>query len=119
MSEDVATMSSEMLELSRRLFQRPNRKYFNSYFIHIFVHLRGNIKYNFDETLFSEDVARRWQRNTGTIISSTTILLLLLLLLHWHYSPMSAFASIMDLLQTLGLRLHFWLPNRKFSNFLL
>ena len=33
--------------------------------------------------------------------------------LHWQYSPMRSFASIMDLLQTLGPRLHFWFPNRQ------
>ena len=35
-------------------------------------------------------------------------------LLHWHYSPVRAFASIMDHLQTSGPRPYFWFPNRQF-----
>ena len=35
-------------------------------------------------------------------------------LLHWHYSPMRAFASIIDVLQTVGPRPYFWFPNRQF-----
>ena len=34
-------------------------------------------------------------------------------LLHWHYSPMRAFASIMNLFQTFP-RTHSWFPNRQF-----
>jgi hypothetical protein len=37
------------------------------------------------------------------------------LLLHWHYSPLRAFVSITELLQTKGPRSHFWFPNREFS----
>ena len=37
-----------------------------------------------------------------------------LFIILWHYSPMLPFASTMDLLQTLGPRLHFWFPNRQF-----
>jgi hypothetical protein len=35
-------------------------------------------------------------------------------LLHWHYSPMRAFAPIMDLLHQTFLSPHFWFPNRQF-----
>ena len=42
------------------------------------------------------------------------VLIEVTVLLHLHYSPMRACASIMDLLQTLGLRPHFWFPNRQF-----
>jgi hypothetical protein len=36
------------------------------------------------------------------------------LLLYWLYSPTRAFASLMNLLQTLGARPHFCFPNRQF-----
>ena len=42
------------------------------------------------------------------------VLIEVTVLLHLRYSPMRACASIMDLLQTLGLRPHFWFPNSQF-----
>ena len=58
--------------------------------------------------------------SVGQLASKFLILILLLLLLliiiiiiiiHWHYSPMRAFASIMDLFHQTFPRPHFWFPN--------
>ena len=52
---------------------------------------------------------RRHETNIQCVVFA-----LFYVLLHWHYSPMRAFASIMVLLQTLGPRSHIWFPNRQF-----
>ena len=53
-------------------------------------------------------------QNIGTFKSKTQTVEIVNLLLHWHYSPMRAFASIMNLHQNLGLTQYFRFPNRQF-----